>query len=323
MRTALAAILLSALPVVALAEAQAIAPVKVTDWKAVYGQIEARDRIPARARIGGTLVSLTVTEGETVAAGQQIAEIVDDTIVFQISAIDAQVQALNAQLDNARTELARGEELMSRGVTSSQQLDSLRTQVDVLQNQIASALANRKVIEQQAEEGKVLAPIAGKVLTVPVTKGSVVMAGEVVATMGGGGFFLRLAVPERHAAFLHEGAEIHIDTPNGPATGKLAKVYPLIENGRVLADVEVADLPDTFVDARVLVRLPVGERSALMVPAEAIKTRSGLDFVGVEEGGVTIERAVVVGSHDTVDGKDMVEILSGLAAGDRVVTSHE
>ena len=39
-------------------------------------------------------------------------------------------------------------------------------------------------------------------------------------------------------------------------TGRLAKIYPQIENGRVLADVEVADLDDRFIGRRVPVRLP-------------------------------------------------------------------
>ena len=44
-----------------------------------------------------------------------------------------------------------------------------------------------------------MAPGDGRVLTVPVTRGAVVLAGEPIATIGGGGFFLRLAIPERHA----------------------------------------------------------------------------------------------------------------------------
>ena len=55
----------SALPV--LAEPVTLAPVAVTEWKAVYGTVEARDRSPARARIGGVLVELSVVEGDEVA----------------------------------------------------------------------------------------------------------------------------------------------------------------------------------------------------------------------------------------------------------------
>lgn len=296
---------------------------EVTDWKAVYGRIEAKDMIPARARLGGTLIDLTAKEGDLVQAGQPLGKVVDEKIGFQINAIDAQLTALAAQLANAQSELKRGQELKARGVLTTQQLDALQTQVDVYMGQIEAQKASRRVIEQQATEGEVLAPISGRVLTVPVAKGAVVMAGETVATIGGGGFFLRLSVPERHATAMAEGDEISIETAAGPKTGRLAKVYPLIETGRVTADVEVADLDSAFVDARVLVRLPLATREAIRIPAALVSTRSGLDFVTVEKDGAREIRTVVPGDHVTVEGTDMVEIVTGLMGGETVVAADE
>jgi RND family efflux transporter MFP subunit len=312
--------LLSALPAMVGAESLTLAPVEITDWKAVFGRIEARDRLPARARLGGTLVDLAVQEGDTVTAGQVIGRIVDEKLDFQLSALDAQKTALDAQLANAQSELTRGEELLARGVTTAQRLDALRTQVDVLKGQIAALAAQAAVIEQQASEGAVLAPAAGRVLDVPVARGAVVLPGEVVALIGGGGTFLRLAVPERHAAALAEGALLPIDGPEGQAEGRLERIYPLIENGRVVADVSVIGISDRFVDARVLVRLPLDTRSALAVPATALITRAGVDFVAVEGAGGLTLRAVVPGTRQTLDGTEMVEVLSGLAPGDAIRT---
>ena len=309
-----------ALPQRALAEPVEVRPVQLTDWKAVFGRVEARDRLPARARLGGTLTELAVKEGDMVAAGDVLARITDQKLVFQLSAIDAQRSALAAQLANAEAELKRGEDLLARGVTTAQRMDALRTQVDVIKGQIAAVEAERRVVEQQSAEGAVLAPAAGRVLDVPVAAGAVVMPGEVVATLGGGGIFLRLAVPERHAAFLAEGGMIQIEGAAGPQEGRLERVYPLIENGRVIADVAVPGLPEDFVDARVLVRLPVASRMALVVPETALVSRSGLDFVPVAEGDTVALRAVVPGGREVIDGVAMVEILSGLVPGDRVET---
>lgn len=298
--------------------AEPLALTQVTEWKAVYGRIEARDRLPARARIGGTLVTLTVAEGDSVTAGQELGRIVDDKLGFQLSAVDAQIEALTAQLTNAQTELQRGEDLLKRGVSTAQRLDALRTQVDVVSGQIAAQTAQRKVLEQQAAEGRVIAPVAGRVLDVPQAAGAVVLPGEAVALIGGGGFFLRLAVPERHATHLHQGDIIQIETPTGPAQGTLARLYPLIENGRVLADVDVPGLPDGFVDARVVVRLPVAQRSALLVPAHAITSRAGLDFVTLTNPEGPMARVVVPGQRQDINGATMVEILSGLQEGDEI-----
>src|SRR5690606_20077064 len=161
----------------------------------------------------------------------------------------------------------------------------LETEVQVTLGQIAATEAERAVVVLQGEECAVLAPAAGRVLDVPVTHGAVVLPGEPYATLGRGGLFLRLADPERHAGDYVQGSEIRVTEDGVPATGRLARIYPQIQNGRVVADVEVEGLAGTFVDARVLVSLPVGERSALLVPAAAVVTRSGIDFVRILEDG--------------------------------------
>ena len=318
---AIASIFLMASPV--LAADIVVDPVTVTDWKAVYGRVETRDRVPARARLGGTLEELLVAEGDRVESGDRLGRVVDAKQDFQLRAIDAQIQAAQSRLENAEAELARGEELLARGVTTVQRLDSLRTQVEVITNEIAAAQADRRVLEQQVAEGAVHAPLSGVVLDVPVTAGAVVTPGQTIATLGGGGVFLRLAVPERHATALVEGDAIQIEGPEGAREGRLAKVYPLIENGRVIADVEVEGLSARFVDARVLVRLPVGEHEALLVPQSALITRAGLDFLNVAHEGGAVLRSVVPGPVHDIDGAEMVEILTGLRPGDVVVTGDE
>ncbi|WP_415392533.1 efflux RND transporter periplasmic adaptor subunit [Paracoccus sp. SJTW-4] len=319
MRSLLIAVLVTAASAVSAAETLLLAPQDIPQWKAVYGRVEARDLVPARARIGGTVVELSVSEGDSVAAGTQIALVRDDKISFQIAAIDAQLRALGAQLDRAQAELTRGRSLVERGVSTAQRLEQLETDVSVTQNQIAAAKAQRDVALQQAEEGEVLAPVDGRVLTVPVTRDAVIMGGEPVATIAGGGFFLRLAIPERHAPDLREGAELQITSNGAVMPGRLAKLYPQIENGRVIADVEVEGLDASFVDARVLVRVPVGVRQALLVPQAALSSHSGLDFVRIRQGDAEVERAVVPGEVLELDGAALVEILTGLHAGDTVL----
>ncbi|MBP0574379.1 hypothetical protein J8J27_27120, partial [Mycobacterium tuberculosis] len=62
--------------------------------------------------------------------------------------------------------------------------------------------------------------------------------------------------------------------------------------------------------------VPVGSRTALFVPAAAVVTRASLDFVTVQTTAGPRERVVVVNGRDGDD----IEILTGLAAGDTVVT---
>jgi len=311
--------LLLALAGTATAATFEIVPQDITEWKAVYGRVEARDTVPARARIGGTVEELLVTEGDVVATGQKIALVRDEKIGFQIAAVDGQIRATQSRLDTAEADLGRVQELVKRGVATVQQLDRLQTEVAVARNGLASFEAQRSVLVKQEEEGAVIAPVEGRVLSVPVTRGAVIMGGEEVATIGGGGFFLRLSIPERHASMLKEGAPLRISTGGAEADGRLAKIYPQIENGRVTADVEVENLDTAYVDARILVQVPVGSRKALVVPKSAVITRSGIDFVTIETAAGEVERTVVTGVVVGAGDSGTVEILTGLVAGDRVV----
>lgn len=316
MRTAFLLALALATP--AVGETLVVAPSPVTEWKSVYATVEARRTVPARARIGGTIAALDLTEGQSVSAGAIIGRVEDEKLDFQLAAVEAQITAARAQLENAQAELTRGEALVERGVSTAQRLDALRTQVDVVGGQILALDAERDRIVRTRTEGNLLAPSDGLVVAVPVSEGEVVMPGEAVASIGTGGFFLRLQVPERYADDLREGDTIVIESAEA-ARGRLAKVYPLIEGGRVQADVEVEGLDPRFVGGRIAVRLPVGERLALAVPQAALSHRGGLDFLQVVTDGAARERVVLPGEVLTGTEPLLVEIVSGLTEGDEVV----
>jgi RND family efflux transporter MFP subunit len=299
----------------------------VPEFKSVFGRVESRDVVPARARIGGTIVSLHVEEGSAVAAGDVIATVVDDKLALQLNALDARIAALAAELANASTELARGKKLLGQGVVPKSRVDALQTQFDVLNGQSDAAKAERSVLVQQSSEGEVIAPAPGRVLSVPVTKGSVIMPGEAVARIAGGGYFLRLSLPERHAAQIKTGDMVRVgargigtDAANNAREGKLVKVYPELEGGRVIADVEVDGLGDFFVGERTLVWIPVETRAVISVPAAALSNRHGIDYVKVKAAEGEQDVAVIVGANLVGEDGAQVEILSGLASGDTVIT---
>ena len=299
----------------------------ITDMKAMFGQVESRDIVPARTRIGGVLASRTVDEGTQIKAGDVIATVADEKLALQAQSLDGQIKALQSQLDNAKVALKRAEDLLPRGFITKAAFDQAKTNVDVLQHQVDSMRSQRDVVQQQMSEGDVLAPKDGRVLTISVVTGSVVMPGEAIARIAAGPLFLRLSLPERHAALLKLGSQVAL-TPRGKDAssdvvtslgamrkGKIVKIYPEIENGRVLADAEVSKLDDYFVGERVQVYAPVGEREAILVPRSAVTTRSGVDYVRVLRREGPLDVAVVFAEASE---PGMVEILTGLAPGDKV-----
>jgi RND family efflux transporter MFP subunit len=301
-----------------------VEPVSIPEMKAVFGEVRARTVVPARARIGGTLHSVSVTEGSEVAAGAVIARVVDDKLALQRDAAEANVRQATSSLAKAVADLDRAKQLLAKGVTSQSQLDQATTAHDVATSQLAAAEAALAVVDQQSREGDVLAPAAGRVLTVPVTQGSVVLAGDEIARVASGQYYLRLSLPERHAASIHEGDAVTIggrglSAGSGEAEalqGRVVKVYPEITDGRVTADVEVAGIGDYFVGERTLVTIPVGRRDALLVPVAALSSRHGVDYVRLADGA---EVAVILGERRDLGGEARIEILTGLRPGDHVL----
>lgn len=296
--------------------------------KAVFGQVESRIVVPARARIGGSIRELRVSQGDEVKEGDIVAVVVDDKLVLQLNAADAKIEALMSQRENARLQLERAQQLRASGTGTQANLDQARMLFEVSVNQVAAAQADKAVIEQSAREGNVLAPAAGRVLTVPVTPGSVVLAGEAIVRVAPGPYYLRLSLPERHAASIVQGADVVIGgrglaPPSGERPkarhGRIVKVYPEIADGRVIADVEVEGLGDYFVNERTLVSVPVGKRTVLAVPPGAVRTLHGVDYVRVAGGGAETDVGVILGERVDAGGEERIEILTGLYDGDRIV----
>lgn len=299
---------------------------EVDDLKPVLATVRSKRVVEARVRTPGTIAVLKVVEGDHVEPGQVLAVVADPKIALRIKTSDAQITAGEARLGNARLEFDRATELLKRGVAPQARVDQARTAFDVATNELNAARSERAVIEKQVEEGQILAPSTGRVLRVTVTEGSVVMAGESIATIAANDYLLRLEVPERHARFMEKGNQLQIG-PRGLAgaagdktTGRIVQIYPEIQNGRVVADAEVPSLGTYFVGERTLAWIPAGKRQALFVPQSLVVKRYGLDYVRVAtgaDGGA--ETVVQLGQHLQEGAEPMVEVLAGLKTGDRLL----
>jgi RND family efflux transporter MFP subunit len=310
-------------------ESFTVAPALVKDEKAVFATVESIVAEPARTRIGGTLAALSVREGDRVERDQIVATVGDEKLVLQMKSLDAQIAALDAQVRQTQIDLARNEDLFPKGAASKVALDQARTAFNVATNTHQSRIAERAVIQEQLAQGAVLAPLAGRVVRVPLRSGSVVLPGESVAVIAEQNFVLRLRVPERHARFLKAGDPVRIDGQDSGREsigeesarfGTIKLVYPQIEDGRVVADASVSGLGDYFVGQRIRVWVSSDTRTAIVIPASHVVTRFGLDYVKIRKNGSAIDVSVQRGRDlPRPDMPDGLEILSGLSAGDQLV----
>jgi len=307
-----------ATPLPAAAETFVVHASGVPDEKAIVATVEPAHELTARARIGGTIASLSIREGDRVTAGAELAVVADEKLVLQRQAIDSRIQSQQSQRDKAKADYDRAVELEKRGVNTQVQVDAAKTALDVADRTLQAMQSDRDVILQQMKEGAVLAPGAGRVLKTPVAEGSVVLPGETIATIAEDHYILRLQLPERHARFMRAGDVVRIAgrgaaEDGGQSEGRVRIVYPEIQGGRVIADVEAPDVGDYFVGERTRVYVATGERRSIVIPRAYVYRRAGVDYVKLKDGA---EVVVQLGSGEG----DSVEILAGLKDGDEVVT---
>ena len=314
--TFFAVLILGLTPVVAAAQTLTVTRTTVDDRKAVIATVEPVRELPARSRIGGTIAELKVREGDRVAANDRIALVVDPKLSLQMQGLDARILGQQAQRDKARLDFERAQELRRSGTVTQARFDEARTQLDIAERNLKALQSERDVIVQQSAEGAVLAPVAGRVLKVPIAAGSVVLSGETIATIASENYILRLQLPERHASFIKAGDTILIgarglqeENQETLRQGRVKLVYPEIDQGRVIADVEVEGLGDYFVGERTRVYVATGTRDALVVPQDFVYRRFGVSYVKLADGS-----EVVVQLGLPVD--NGLEVLSGLHDGD-------
>jgi multidrug efflux system membrane fusion protein len=290
----------------------------IQDRKAVFATVESSDVAVARARIGGIIRGLTIDEGSAVRADDRLALVRDEKLPLQIAAVDAKIRASKSQQSLATLELNRIRRLRGTGAATQARLDEAENRMNVVRSELAALEAERAVLVQQQADGNVLAPSAGRVLQVHVTEGSVVLPGDKIATIAVDAYRLRMLLPERHARFIKNGDTVLVG-PRGMAigsqkkrVGRVKQVYPELDKGRVVADVEVSGLGNFFVGERVRVYVATGTRQALIIPNGYVHRRAGITFVTLKGG----EEIVVQLGLPNEGG---VEVLSGLKAGDVIV----
>lgn len=294
-----------------------IQPGMVPELKPVAGEITTRDMADARARIGGTLSRLLVREGDVVKAGQLIGLVTDARIGLETSAYDAMVSAAEGEAARAGADLKRTRELYEKGVYAKARLDQVEAAARAANGNLEAARARRAASAEVGAQGAILAPASGRVLQADTPLGSVVQPGQSVARITSGPVVVRITLPEGQARALRVGAfvQVYPDGPGAPpVSGRIAQVYPAVEQGLVVADVTVEGLAGELVGRRLTARVQVGERQGVIIPRRYVVTRFGIDYVRlVRRDGTAAETPVQTAPGPAAD---TIEILSGLVAGD-------
>lgn len=322
-------IALSGMGLVACSRKEAVHPVAVykgeslrvsaqtiDDVKPLAATLTTRQTGEATARVSGILTSLKVREGDRVTQGQVIGFVSDQKLNLQTGAYNQAAVAAEAQANLARAALKRTQTLFDKGIYAQAKLDQDKAAADAAEANARAARAQTSASGEGARQGAILAPASGRVIHATLPVGSVVMAGQSVATVTAGARVVRIELPEAQANALRLGQSVLLDSNGVRSTGVINEIYPSVTAGQLVADVTPQGLESAVIGQKVTAYVGVGRRTAIVLPRRYIATRYGLDYVRlVQKNGTVMETTVQ--TAPTGDPQSL-EILGGVTSGDRL-----
>lgn len=309
----------------------------VSDGQLFPGRVESSERSVVSARLDGRVARLSVKEGETVAAGALLMQVVENTAGDRLREAEAGIReagggvaSAQARLRLAEKELARYEQLRAREAVTPQEYDRVVAERELALQALATAEAGvgraeagRATAATALQYTQVTAPFRGRVVSLAVKSGSTVMPGMPLATLEReGGWQARVDLPESLAGTLTLGQSLAVEIParHLALAGVVAEIAPGADPLSHATTVKL-DLPGStagLVSGLFLrVSRPDSRREAILIPELAVVQRGQLHGVYVVEEGILHYRLVKPGGKVGT----RLEILAGLQAGDRLVVA--
>jgi cobalt-zinc-cadmium efflux system membrane fusion protein len=280
------------------------------------------------ARISGRIRRLYKLEGDTVRAGEILAEIES----AELGKAQASLVAARARAEAGAANERRERQLAEAGVAS-------KRDAELAEDVAARARAELTAAEQRVHamggmrDGsdigilRVRAPIDGKITERNVWRGQRIDPTHTVFRVADlSRVWVELAVFERQIATVRPGDEVDVSPAGAGGKGLMGVVDHVGDvidvDTRTAAVRVVVDHPAFILrpgqSVRARIHLSGRPEPSLVVPQSAVANVDGVRTVFVYHAPDCIEpRTVRVGGHDG----EQVEILSGLRAGENVATS--
>ncbi len=274
------------------------------------GTILPNEHVQITSEIAGTVKTIYFQEGETVSKGKLLLKI-DDSV------LQAQKSKTLVQLELAVQRKERGEQQLAIDAISQEEYD-------VLANTVKAFKADLELLEAQIEKSLIKAPFDGIIGLRQTSPGSYIVPNSLIAhLLDVDPIKIEFAVPGKYAGMISKNSKISY-IPQGQDRSFEAFVYaiePQIDpSTRTLSVRATSPNPDGTVipGAFATVNLVLETlANAIMIPSEALipDLRSSKVYI-VKNGQAKVQP---VDSGLRFDEK--VQILSGIAPGDTVITS--
>lgn len=299
------------------------------------GSVEAPDRGQIAARIDGRVGRIAVKDGQRIKAGALLLTLVDTTAGDQSRAAAAGVAeaqgalaAAQARLDLADKTLARYQQLFAKEAVTPLEMDRVSAEQAQAANGLVAAeaavlrlSAQRAAAATAAGYSQVTAPYDALVVRKQIEEGSTVMPGTPLLLLDRqGAWQVRAQLPEGLTGRITVGEAFRVELPalGKTVAARVAEVLPAADAQSRSFEIKLDLIEQAGLSAGLFARVAAAtsEKSALMIPAAAILERGQLSGVYVVVENVLHFRLVKTG----VRMGEQVEILSGLAAGETIVS---
>lgn len=290
---------------------------------ATPGNVVALESVQVASRLMGYLRDIAVVEGQSVKKGQRLFTIDPLDIEGAVEQARLGLKQADDAMKDAKADFERFENLYKDEVVSRQQYEKMKLNYEMAVSRMAQVKSGLGTAQGQMRYATVTAPIDGVVTRKLANEGDIAAPGHPVLTLENPA---RLQVQTSVAEDLYRGlrlgqtVKVEIDGQAKAIAAKVARLSPaadpMTHTYSVKLDVAAPGLTSGAF-ARVL--FPTGKRSLLALPRAAVLNRAGITGVFVVDAQGTAQyRMLRLGKES--DG--MVEVLSGLAAGERVVTGN-
>jgi RND family efflux transporter MFP subunit len=247
---------------------------------------------------------------------------------------DNGVAAAKAGLDLAQSTFKRMEELNAKKSISSQEFDEASARLKAAQANYEMARSKRVQLDSkmaQAEQGvraanimrdyaRLAAPFDGIVTARSAEPGNLAAPGAPLLTIEqDGAYRLEAQVDESRIPTMQVGqtVEVELEALGRRMHSRVSEIVPAVDaaSRTYLVKIDLPAAPQLRSGMFGRAVFPLGARTVVAIPASALVERGQLQSVFVAEDGAARTRLIKTGERS----KGVVEVLSGIGAGEKVV----